>query len=195
MRRIENHDKFDHYCATRDTDVLPKTADGLAHERLLFHGSLMRASALLEDSEGLDFRHSNGGFYGRGLYLAEAARPSPQPSRARRRQCAPQDACYPLSGRYAFDLPPGPNGEPRKELLVVRACLGTWEEMGTQIRPEQNVPGVRTPGPPSIRYLSVHAGPHRPNVAGPGTSSDASGIFVLYSRIRPRPGGRFLGWG
>ena len=60
---------------------------------LLFHGTAERAAEdVLAHQNGLDPRFSKGGFYGKGIYLAE-------------------DPSYPIGGRYAHRSPLG--REPR----------------------------------------------------------------------------------
>ena len=69
-------------------------------------------------TQALDPRFSNGGFYGRGIYLA--ANPS-----------------YPIGGRYGHRLP-GFGGR-RIQLLVVRAALGTVQDLGKWPTPQLTV--------------------------------------------------------
>ena len=73
------------------------------------------------------------------------------------------------------------------ELLVVRAALGTSEEMGQRVSDEtkaMRMPGVRIEGDDStasIFYDSVRAGPHRPFRSGSGENGcDASVVHIVY---------------
>ena len=70
------------------------------------------------------------------------------------------------------------------QLLLVRAALGTAQEMGTQVNEstkQMKMPNARVQHPHRLLYNSVRAGPHRPFVSGSGQSGlDASIIHVLY---------------
>ena len=82
-----------------------------------------------------------GGFYGRGVYLAE-------------------NPAYQVGGRYAHRL--SGHGGARMQLLIVRAALGTQQQLGTLVTPatrKMTMPANRSDG---RRYDSVCAGPHRP---------------------------------
>ena len=99
------------YTQYRDQEVKPRAVDGEANEQYCFHGTAQRdPKELLLDfgDEGLDPRVGNGGFYGKGTYLAV-------------------DACYPIGGRYAHRV-----GANRVRLVVVKACTGTPCEMNGQ---------------------------------------------------------------
>jgi len=64
----------------------------------------------------------------------------------------------------------------RQELLLVRANLGTQQELGQRIDPASRA--MKMPG---AGFHSVRAGPHRPAQSGTGESSlDASMIYVVY---------------
>ena len=110
--RVQNRRWWRNFTRVRD-EVAQTSARGRANERLLFHGTNAKSPRdVLASPEGLDVRFMNGGFYGRGVYLAE-------------------DSAYPVGGRYAHRV--SGTGGRRLELLVVRAALGTQEEMGTRI--------------------------------------------------------------
>ncbi|EOD07374.1 hypothetical protein EMIHUDRAFT_249582 [Emiliania huxleyi CCMP1516] len=138
---------------------------------LLFHGTAERAvEDVLAHQNGLDPRFSNGGFYGSGIYLAE-------------------DPSYPIGGRYAHRI--SGSGGRRVQLLIVKAALGTQEEMGQRISAEtraMRMPGVRVEGPPRLLYNSVRGGPHRPFLSGGGESGcDASIVHVAYESRQMYP--------
>jgi hypothetical protein len=142
-----------------------------ANERLLFHGACaLSAKEVLAHPKGLDPAFSSGGFYGRGVYLAE-------------------DPGYQIGGRYAHFVS-GHSGR-RLQLILVRAALGVQQEMRTRINPEtqkMTMPGVRSDGPPRVLYDSVRAGPHRPFQSGTGESGlNASIIHVVYERLQLYP--------
>ena len=145
-------------------------------EVLVFHGTAERAAAdVLAHQNGLDPRFSNGGFYGQGIYLAE------YPS-------------YPIGGRYAHRV--SGSGGSRVQLLIVKAALGSQQEMGQRISAEtraMRMPDVRVEGPPRLLYDSVRGGPHRPFVSGGGENGcNASIVHVVYES-RQVPGVRDRG--
>eukprot|EP00966_Prymnesium_polylepis_P125612 2904193-Prymnesium_polylepis.2 len=104
-----------------------------------------------------------GGFYGYGVYLAE-------------------DAAYPVGGRYAHRVS-GTAGQ-RVELLCVRAALGCQQDLGSTIDETTRalrMPGIRSEGPPVVRFDSVRGGPHRPFASGQGDDGlDATHVHVVY---------------
>ena len=76
----------------RDGEIKASSADGLANEKYLFHGTgRLSAEEVIRHPKGLDPGFSKGGFFGRGIYLA--ANPA-----------------YPIGGRYAHRLP-GSDGQ------------------------------------------------------------------------------------
>jgi len=134
---------------------------GKSNERLLFHGTGTRsATELSAHPHGLDPGFSSGGFYGLGIYLA-------------------QEASYPLGGGYAHRV--AGSGGTRLQLLLVRANLGTQQDLGQRIDSStraMKMPDARSDGG---RFHSVRAGPHRPFLSGTVESSlDASVIHVVY---------------
>ena len=140
--------------------------DDDANERYLFHGTGACAVAeVLAGRDGLDPRYSDGkGFYGAGTYLAE-------------------NAAYPIGGRFAHRLTG--HGGARMQLLLVRAAVGTPQELDVQVSAKtraMRMPGERSDMPGEY-YNSVRAGPHRPFCSGPddgGDGDDASIVFVVY---------------
>ena len=59
------YEQAQHWIALRE--------EGDANEQLLFHGTCAVApAAVCASDEGIDPRFSDGGFYGRGTYLAES---------------------------------------------------------------------------------------------------------------------------
>lgn len=148
------------YNRHRDQEVRPRTADGAVNEVHCFHGTAHRdPKELLLDfgDEGLDPRVGNGGFYGKGTYLAE-------------------DACYPIGGRYAHRL-----GPDLVQLMVVKACTGTPCEMHARVDAATRnfqTPPVRIPSRPPVKYGCVKAGPHRPGMAGGGDNESV--MYVMY---------------
>ena len=94
-----------------------------------------------------------------------------------------EDPAYMIGGRYAHRIQ-GSDGR-RVQLLVVRAALGSQQEMEQRISRETKAMimlGICLEGPPRVHYDSFRAGPHRPFVSGGGEqgSSDASILHVLY---------------
>ena len=164
VRRVQWLELWEDYERHRDR-YLPWQG---ANERLLFHGTCaLSAKEVLAHPKGLDPAFSSGGFYGRGVYLAE-------------------DLNYPIGGRYAHRVS-GHNGK-RLQMFVVRAALGVQQEMGSRINEEMKMPGVRSDGPPRVLYDSVRAGPHRPFLSGTGESGlNASIIHVVYDRLQLYP--------
>ena len=82
-------------------------------------------------------------------------------------------------GRYAHRI--SGSGGSRVQLLIVKAALGSQQEMGQRISAEtkaMRMPDVRVEGPPRLLYDSVRGGPHRPFVSGDGC--DASVVHVVY---------------
>ena len=161
IERVQHRALWRSYADFRDTELPIRSIDGEVNEQLLFHGTgPTPAKEALKHPEGLDPRFSKGGFYGQGVYLAE-------------------DPSYPVGGRYAHRVA-GSNGL-RMQLVVVRAALGTCQEVGQRIDAAtkgMRMPGTRDEGPPRVLYDSVRAGPHRPSTAGTGTN--ASIIYVAY---------------
>ena len=125
---------------------------------------------MLAHPKGLDPAFSSGGFYGRGVYLAE-------------------DPGYQIGGRYAHFVS-GHSGR-RLQLLLVRAALGVQQEMRTRINPEtqeMKMPGVRSDGPPRVLYDSVRGGPHRPFYSGTAELyQNESIVHVVYDRLQLYP--------
>jgi len=161
LERVQNRELWARYAQARHRVNLREGGD--ANEQLLFHGTCALAPAdVCSGDEGLDPRFSDGGFYGRGTYLAESA-------------------AYPVGGRYAHRVA-GHNGA-RMQLLVVQACAGAAQECGGRVdaaTKKMKMPDQREDG---RRYDSVRAGPHRPAMSGPGDGGDgddASIIWVLY---------------
>lgn len=171
VQRVQSKRLWRAYANYRDDELVHSCAGGDVNEMLLFHGTGERsASEVLAHPQGLDPRFSHGGFYGQGIYLAD------EPS-------------YPIGGRFAHRIA-GSRGR-RMELIVVRAALGTPQEMGQRITSEtraMRMPGVRvhegdggTSSAPRVLYDSVRAGPHRPFLSGQGENGcDASIIHVVY---------------
>jgi len=130
-----------------------------ANEQFLFHGTgPCSTTELFAHPCGLDPRFSPGGFYGKGIYLAE-------------------EASYPIGDKSAHPIP-GSGGK-RLQLLLVRANLGTQQELGQWIDSTtraMQMPDVRPAE--HERFHSVRAGPHRPRIAD--SSLDASVIHVVY---------------
>ena len=161
VQRFQQRRLWKNYSEYRN-EIQLKSVDGLANEQLLFHGTgAMPAKSALAHPEGLDPRFSKGGFYGNGVYLAE-------------------DPAYQVGGRYAHRVKD--SGGMRMQLVVVRAALGTVQEMGHRITADtrqMRMPGMRDEGPPRVLYDSVRAGPHRPAVSGPGESGTDASIVTL----------------
>ena len=160
LERVQNRVLWARYATARH---LVNLREGDANEQLLFHGTCALAPAdVCSGDEGLDPRFSDGGFYGRGTYLAESA-------------------AYPVGGRYAHRVA-GHNGA-RMQLLIVQAAAGAAQECGGRVdaaTKKMKMPDQREDG---RRYDSVRAGPHRPTMSGPGDGGegdDASMIWVLY---------------
>ncbi|EOD24388.1 hypothetical protein EMIHUDRAFT_123616, partial [Emiliania huxleyi CCMP1516] len=98
-----------------------------------------------------------GGFYGQGIYLAE-------------------DPSYPIGGRYAHRV--SGSGGSRVQLLIVKAALGSQQEMGQQISAETR----------AMRMRTVRGGPHRPFLSGGGENGcDASIVHVVYESRQMYP--------
>ena len=103
-----------------------------------------------------------GGFYGRGVYLAE-------------------NPAYQVGGRYAHRL--SGHGGARMQLLIVRAALGTQQQLGTLVTPATRKMTMPANRGHERAYDSVRAGPHRPQLSGPGDGGDgddASIVHVIY---------------
>ncbi|EOD37066.1 hypothetical protein EMIHUDRAFT_226058 [Emiliania huxleyi CCMP1516] len=152
VQRVQNKLLWRAYANYRDDQLVHTCAGGdVSNEMLLFHGTAERAAEdVLAHQNGLDPRFSNGGFYGQGIYLAE-------------------DPSYPIGGRYAHRI--SGSGGSRVQLLIVKAALGSQQEMGQRISAEtraMRMPDVRVEGPPRLLYDSVRGGPHRPFVSGGG---------------------------
>jgi len=133
-----------------------------ANEQFLFHGTgPCSTTELFAHPFGLDPRFSAGGFYGKGIYLAE-------------------EASYPIGGRFAHRV--AGSGGKRLQLLLVRANLGRQQELGQRIDSTTRAMQIPDMRPAEHeRFHSVRAGPHRPFLAGTGESSlDASMVHVLY---------------
>jgi len=171
VSRVQNKKLWSAYSHFRDAELI-HSAGGDVNEMLLFHGTAERpASDVLAHPQGLDPRFSKGGgFYGHGIYLAE-------------------DPSYPIGGRYAHRIS-GTDGR-RVQLLVVRAALGSQQQMGQRISAEtreMRMPGVRLEGPPRVLYDSVRGGPHRPFQSGGGDNGcDASIVHVVYESRQMYP--------
>lgn len=175
LRRVQCRRLWQDFARYRDEVVGPSSLHGDPNERLLFHGTGAEpAESVLMHPHGLDPRFaSDGGFYGRGVYLAE-------------------EPGYTIGGRYAHRLP-GHDGR-RVQLLIVRAAIGTPQEMGLRVNADtraMTMPGVRVEGPPRALYGCVRAGPHRPQAKGPGPMGigdpNASVIYVMYEARQMYP--------
>ncbi|EOD07757.1 hypothetical protein EMIHUDRAFT_218321 [Emiliania huxleyi CCMP1516] len=171
VQRVQNKMLWREYAHYRDESLVHTCAGGDVNEMLLFHGTAERAAEdVLAHQNGLDPRFSNGGFYGQGIYLAE-------------------DPSYPIGGRYAHRI--SGSGGSRVQLLIVKAALGSQQEMGQRISAEtraMRMPDVRVEGPPRLLYNSVRGGPHRPFVSGGGENGcDASFIHVVYESRQMYP--------
>ena len=131
------------------------------NESHFWHGTgTTDPEVVLRHQAGLDPRFSTGGFYGRGVYLADSA-------------------CYSNNDRYAFD-----NQNGQRTLLLVRAVEGVSHDYGTSIDRNLTKPPVQD-ATNGILYDSVRAGPHRPHSHGPGT--DQSRMLVLYNLVQCYP--------
>ena len=171
VQRVQNKMLWRAYANYRDDQLVHTCAGGDVNEMLLFHGTAERAAEdVLAHQNGLDPRFSNGGFYGQGIYLAE-------------------DPSYPIGGRYAHRI--SGSGGSRVQLLIVKAALGSQQEMGQRISAEtraMRMPDVRVEGPPRLLYDSVRGGPHRPFVSGGGENGcDASIVHVVYESRQMYP--------
>jgi len=171
VQRVQNKKLWCEYAHYRDESLVHTCAGGDVNEMLLFHGTAERAAEdVLAHQNGLDPRFSNGGFYGQGIYLAE-------------------DPSYPIGGRYAHRI--SGSGGSRVQLLIVKAALGSQQEMGQRISAEtraMRMPDVRVEGPPRLLYDSVRGGPHRPFVSGGGENGcDASIVHVVYESRQMYP--------
>ena len=172
--KVHRIQRFEHPAMWRDYAIYCKTVLSFSsvnkqlNEQFLFFGT--RATTVeeaLSHPGGLDPRFSIGGFYGHGVYLSV-------------------DAAYVANGPYAYRVPE--SGGTRLKILVVRAALGTCQEMGQRIddiTKNMKMPGVRLEGPPRVLYDSVRAGPHRPYQSGPG--QDDSIIYVVYNNRQLYP--------
>ena len=113
----------------------------------------------------MDPRFSDGGFYGRGTYLAESA-------------------AYPVGGRYAHRVS-GHDGA-RMQLLIVQAAAGAAQECGGRVdaaTKKMKMPDQREDG---RRYDSVRAGPHRPTMSGPGDGGDGDDASIIWALYKAR---------
>ncbi|EOD39742.1 hypothetical protein EMIHUDRAFT_125620, partial [Emiliania huxleyi CCMP1516] len=92
-------------------------------------------------------------------------------------------------GRYAHRI--SGSGGSRVQLLIVKAALGSQQEMGQRISAEtkaMRMPDVRVEGPPRLLYDSVRGGPHRPFVSGGGENGcNASIVHVVYESRQMYP--------
>ena len=134
-----------------------------ANERLLFHGACaLSAKEVLAHPKGLDPAFSSGGFYGRGVYLAE-------------------DLNYPIGGRYAHRVS-GHNGK-RLQMFVVRAALGVQQEWGAHQPEHEDARGLATA---CVLYDSVRGDPHPPTRARPSCINESI-VHVVYDRLQLYP--------
>ena len=159
LARVQSRGLWKKFSFCRDEVVMNN--DGDANERLLFHGTgRTEPGEIISHADGLDPRFSNGGFYGRGVYLSESA-------------------AYVCGGRYAHRL-----DENRVQLLVVRLAAGNSQNLHTHVNSTTKamaMPGKRDDGSGRL-FDSVKAGPHCPTFAGANRGDkDASVIFVSYT--------------
>ena len=168
LERIQHRGLWRSYARRRDDVVFYNDND--AGEILMWHGTGARApSAVLAHQEGLDPRFSDGGFYGKGIYLAGRA-------------------AYPVGGRYAHRV--AGHGGTRFQLLLVRVAAGAAHDFGAEVTAATRAmrfPGSRAAG--GRLFDCVIAGPHRPHIAGPGGAedTDASWICVVYQSDQMYP--------
>lgn len=162
LERVTAQHQEKQYVDHRENEVKPTSANNRANEQICFHGTgQTHPKDLLIQNGGIDPRVGNGGFYGKGTYVAV-------------------DACYPVGGRFAHRSTP--DGR-TVHLLVVQVCIGTPCEMGSRVDHEtQNfrMPPVRVPSLPPVFYNSVKGGPHTPTKSGDGI--DASVMYTIYDR-------------
>ena len=114
---------------------------------------------MLRRQAGLDLRLSTGGYYGRGVYLADSA-------------------CYSNNDRYAF------NKDGHRTLLLVRAVEGVSHDYGTATDSDLTKAPVQN-ATDGILFDSVRAGPHQPLRAGSGVNQ--SRMLVLYNLVQCYP--------
>ncbi len=168
LERIQHRGLWRSYARRRDDVVFYNDND--AGEILMWHGTGARApSAVLAHQEGLDPRFSDGGFYGKGIYLAGRA-------------------AYPVGGRYAHRV--AGHGGTRFQLLLVRVAAGAVQDFGAEVTAATRAmrfPGSRAAG--GRLYDCVVAGPHRPHISGAGGpgDTDASRICVVYQADQMYP--------
>ncbi len=168
LERIQHRGLWRAYARRRDDIAFYNEND--ANEILAWHGTGERApTAVLAHQEGLDPRFSDGGFYGKGIYLAERA-------------------AYPVGGRYAHRV--AGHGGTRFQLLLVRVAAGAAHDFGAEVTAATRAmrfPGSRAAG--GRLFDCVIAGPHRPHIAGPGGAedTDASWICVVYQSDQMYP--------
>ena len=168
LERIQHRGLWRAYARRRDDVAFYNDND--AGEILMWHGTGARApSAVLAHQEGLDPRFSDGGFYGKGIYLAGRA-------------------AYPVGGRYAHRV--AGHGGTRFQLLLVRVAAGAAQDFGavvTAATRAMRFPGSRAAG--GRLYDCVVAGPHRPHISGAGGpgDTDASRICVVYQADQMYP--------
>jgi hypothetical protein len=164
VERWEDRLLWRDYSARRDRIALKR--DGNPNELQLWHGTgVVAPMTVLQHETGLDPRFSSGGFYGRGMYLAEHAR-------------------YSAESKYAHC--PDPTNPLLRQLLLVRAAVGEARDYGPEIHRKLSKPPrqefLQNAG---LLFDSVKGGPHRPHKAGPG--KDDSVMFVLYDLAQAYP--------
>ena len=122
----------------------------------------------LQHEIGLDPRFSSKGFYGHGLYLAEKAVYS--------NGTPGKEYCFKTSE----------NGRQVRQLLLVRAVVGTCRDYGTTINRGHSVDDmVQGSG---VLFDSVRGGPHRPSTSGTSGPGDCSShMVVLYQLSQAYP--------
>lgn len=164
VERWEDRLLWRDYSARRDRIALKR--DGNPNELQLWHGTgVVAPMTVLQHETGLDPRFSSGGFYGRGMYLAEHAR-------------------YSAESKYVHC--PDPTDPLLRQLLLVRAAVGEARDYGHEIHRKLSKPPrqefLQNAG---LLFDSVKGGPHRPHKAGPG--KDDSVMFVLYDLAQAYP--------
>ena len=173
IRRIE-HSLFFKRFLERGNEVMMKQ-NGDPNVQRLWHGtSGTPFQTILSSESGLDALRSGGGFYGRGIYLAEHARYSNGDKNGD-------------TGRDYFTI----NQETEeRELLLVLATCGNPQEYGPRFNKELDpakdlIDTHRSTKHIEVRFDSVRGGPHCPSQSGPGPND--SMISVLYNNASVYP--------
>jgi serine/threonine protein kinase len=129
-----------HFTFSHKTDVVGLKNGGDAREMMLWHGTSDTDPRLVLKSESsLDYRFSEKGFYGTGIYGAEKASYS---------DCYTYKVPEPVDGRQGC-----------RRFLLVQFTLGKSKPFGTEIDRDLRLPPPLLPGS-SDRYDSVSGGPH-----------------------------------